>query len=196
MATYTIYKSLEKPVSTERYNVNVANKNCDVIDAELHKLDLKNESQDNLLATKEALNAKADQSLLDAHTGNTAIHVSTSDKDNWNAASVHADSAHARIDASKTEPSEINGNIMLNGIETTVYTHPSGPNPHNVSKEDIGLGNVENKNSAAIRDELTKENVIAALGYTPSVTDGGGISYSDSEPDVLSSGMTWIGNYL
>ncbi len=194
MATYTIYKGLEKPVSTERYNIGVANKNCDVIDAELHKLDLKNESQDSLLATKEALNAKADQTALDAHTGSTAIHVTTSDKENWNAAKAHADSTHARPDAVKAEASQINGNLIINGIETTVYTHPSGANPHNVTKEDIGLSNVENKNSAAIRNELTKENVIAALGYTPSVTDGGGISYSDSEPAALSTGMTWIGN--
>lgn len=55
MAGYTKYKNLEKPLSTEKYNVGVANKNSDVIDSELHKLDLKNESQDTLLATKESL---------------------------------------------------------------------------------------------------------------------------------------------
>lgn len=58
MATYTKYKSLEKPLSTERYNVAVANKNNDVIDSELHKLELKNQSQDSLLATKDALNSE------------------------------------------------------------------------------------------------------------------------------------------
>lgn len=36
-----------------------------------------------------------------------------------------------------------------------------------ISKENIGLGNVENKNSATIRGELTKANVTNALGYTP-----------------------------
>lgn len=40
-------------------------------------------------------------------------------------------------------------------------------NPHNITKEQIGLGNVENKSSAAIRGELTKSNVTNALGYTP-----------------------------
>lgn len=35
------------------------------------------------------------------------------------------------------------------------------------TKEEIGLGNVENKSSETIRKELTKENVISALGYTP-----------------------------
>lgn len=35
------------------------------------------------------------------------------------------------------------------------------------TKSDIGLGNVENKSSATIRGELTKDNVTSALGYTP-----------------------------
>lgn len=192
MATYTIYKGLEKPVSTERYNIGVANKNSDLIDSELHKLDLKNESQDNLLATKESLNTKADQAALDTHIGNAAIHVTASDKDHWNNAGSHATSAHARTDATKTERSETNGNLLIDGTETTVYLHPEGTNPHGTTKNDIGLGNVENKSSATIRSELTKENVTAALGYTPS--GGTGITYSDSEPDQASSGMTWIGN--
>ena len=39
-------------------------------------------------------------------------------------------------------------------------------NPHKVTKTNVGLGNVENKSSATIRGELTKENVNKALGYT------------------------------
>lgn len=37
----------------------------------------------------------------------------------------------------------------------------------NISPENIGLGNVENKSSATIRGELTSSNVTTALGYTP-----------------------------
>lgn len=40
-------------------------------------------------------------------------------------------------------------------------------NPHNVTKADLGIENVENKNSETIRAELTKDNVTTALGYTP-----------------------------
>ena len=40
-----------------------------------------------------------------------------------------------------------------------------------VTKSDIGLGNVENKSSATIRGELTKDNVTKALGYTPPTTN-------------------------
>ena len=57
MPDYTQYKKLELPKSPERYNVQVFNKNNTVIDSEFHKLDLKNQSQDQLLATKESLHA-------------------------------------------------------------------------------------------------------------------------------------------
>ncbi len=44
-------------------------------------------------------------------------------------------------------------------------------NPHSVTKSQIGLGNVENKNGVTIRSEMTKEEVVDALGYTPPTTD-------------------------
>lgn len=54
MADLSTYKGLELPKGNERYNIEVVNKNNRIIDSELHKLDLKNESQDELLAAKEA----------------------------------------------------------------------------------------------------------------------------------------------
>ena len=57
----------------------------------------------------------------------------------------HSQSTHARTDATAVTASSTNGNIKINGIETTVYTHPgSGTNPHGTTKSDIGLGNVGN----------------------------------------------------
>lgn len=69
--------------------------------------------------------------------------------------------------ATKTEKSITNGNIKINGAEVNVYTHPSGTNPHNTTKSDIGLGNVENKSSSTIRGELTTVDINKALGFTP-----------------------------
>ena len=40
-------------------------------------------------------------------------------------AETHVASTHARADATKTEKSNTNGNIKINGTETTVYTHPT-----------------------------------------------------------------------
>lgn len=50
MADLSTYKGLELPKSNERYNIEIVNNNNRIIDSELHKLDLKNESQDELLA--------------------------------------------------------------------------------------------------------------------------------------------------
>ena len=44
-------------------------------------------------------------------------------------------------------------------------------NPHSVTKSQIGLGNVENKSGATIRGEMTKSEVVDALGYTPPTSD-------------------------
>lgn len=75
------------------------------------------------------------------------------------------------VGATKVEDSPTNGYIKIDGVETEVYKHPGGTNPHGTTKSDVGLGNVENKSSATIRGELTQENVIDALGYTPPTSD-------------------------
>lgn len=94
----------------------------------------------------------------------------------------HANAAHARTDAMKVAASDANGYIHVyggsadspdeTGSEILVYTHPSvdgasSTNPHGTTKADVGLGNVENKDSATIRSEITSANVTTALGYTP-----------------------------
>ncbi len=61
MASYTQHKGLELPTSPEHYNIGVFNKNAMVIDSELHKLDIKNQSQDELLATKESLDSETER---------------------------------------------------------------------------------------------------------------------------------------
>jgi hypothetical protein len=48
-------------------------------------------------------------------------------------------------------------------------------NPHQVTKAQVGLGNVENKSSATIRSEITKQNIEAGLGYKPAELDEHGI---------------------
>ena len=40
-------------------------------------------------------------------------------------------------------------------------------NPHNVTTNDLGIENVENKSSETIRGELTYSDVVNGLGYIP-----------------------------
>lgn len=71
----------------------------------------------------------------------------------------------------------------------TAHTTDTG-NPHQVTKAQIGLGNVENKSSFAIREELTAQNVLNALGYTPEA-DGAyeqAAAYTDERISQLING--------
>ena len=87
----------------------------------------------------------------------------------------HSQSAHARVDATKVEASSTNGNIVVDESELTVYTHPTGAsatNPHNTTKADVGLGNVENKDVATIISEITKADITGKLGAATASNDG------------------------
>ena len=53
------------------------------------------------------------------------------------------------------------------GTILTTYTPNSAEKSLTLTKAMVGLGNVENKSSAAIREEITASNVTTALGYTP-----------------------------
>lgn len=52
------------------------------------------------------------------------------------------------------------------------------------NKEDIGLGNVDNKSSETIRGEITTVNITTALGYTPAELDGNGKVLIAQIPDI------------
>ena len=61
----------------------------------------------------------------------------------------------------------------------------------NITKANIGLGNVENKSSATIREEITSANITTALGFTPINAElkgvNGGIAELDSAGKVPAS---------
>lgn len=55
---------------------------------------------------------------------------------------------------------------------TNLISHISNKdNPHDVTKDQLGLENVENKSSETIRSEITTDDIVDALGYTPIQTD-------------------------
>ena len=66
----------------------------------------------------------------------------------------------------KAKFNEVDEKISAN--ESVILSHKNDQNnPHNVTKSQLNLGNVEDKSSETIRSEITKENVTTALGYTP-----------------------------
>lgn len=123
-------------------------------------------------ALQTEVNGKATSSALTSHTG------STSNPHKVTAAQVGADpsgtasTAVSNHNSSTTAHSDIRTEVgkKANASDLTSHTGNTS-NPHNVTKAQVGLGNVENKSSATIRGELTKTDVTTALGYTPPTQD-------------------------
>ncbi|MCM8710547.1 hypothetical protein M2651_05840 [Clostridium sp. SYSU_GA19001] len=89
-----------------------------------------------------------------------------------------------------------NGNIKINGTETTVYTHPgSGTNPHGTTKADVGLGNVDNtadvNKNVLSATKLTTSRTIAASGdVTGTATSFDGSANITIPMTLANSGVT------
>ena len=88
-----------------------------------HKHDNLYDTKGSAATVQQNLNAVSDE--LGDHTGDSNIHVTVDNKTNWNTAYTHSQAAHARTDATKVADSTTNGNILINGTETTVYSHPN-----------------------------------------------------------------------
>lgn len=111
-------------------------------------------------------------STLTGETGKIYVDTATNKTYRWSG------SAYVEISASLALGTT-SSTAYRGDYGNTAYTHSqkTSGNPHNVTKSDVGLGNVENKSSATIRGELTKTNVTDALGYTPPTTN---TTYSDA----------------
>ena len=124
----------------------------------------------------------------DTESGTTSLPLSITDDDGHVALKVDGTSitidsdgvVHATIDDafSLTSENAVQNKVVkakfdevdqkINANETTISSHKNDQNnPHNVTKSQLNLGNVEDKSSETIRSEITKENVTTALGYTP-----------------------------
>ena len=98
--------------------------------------------------------------------------------DRGNTAYTHSQSTHARTDATATAGSTTNGNIKINGTETTVYTHPV----HSAKSSGLYKVTVDSSGHVSAATAVTKSD-ITALGipgsdtntnyyHTPSHTSG------------------------
>lgn len=80
----------------------------------------------------ETVATKANASTLTAHTGNTTIHVTSTERDNWNAAKTHANSAHAPSNAEENQNAfsnvVVNGTTISADTKTDTLTFVAGSN--------------------------------------------------------------------
>ena len=95
-------------------------------------------------------------------TGKIYVDISTNLTYRWGG------SAYVEISPSLAL-GETSGTAYRGDYGAIAYAHSQKRrgNPHGVTKSDIGLGKVENKSSADIRNDITEANVTTALGYTP-----------------------------
>lgn len=131
--------------------------------------------------TKLIVGSNTSTTNLDTNNGNTYFRLFD---DTTNRATIGISG-----DDATTVSSDANGNILItshdtqtsvtwdtaenklvetyDGVASDIVTAATLKTAINVTKSDLGLGNVENKSSATIRSELTSANVTTALGFTP-----------------------------
>ncbi len=131
---YTTHYKLQKDLTIEKYDVNVVNMNSDIIDSALHRLDIKDQAQDNLLATKETLNSEISR----ATTKEAEI------SEDLNSEIIRAKEVENNLSSNISE--ESNRAIMAeNLIQESLSTHNADKaNPHKVTPEQLNLGKVDN----------------------------------------------------
>ena len=66
-----------------------------------------------------------------------------------------------------TEYDQLIKNYVGNVLEVIKVHIGNKGNPHSVTKEQVGLTNVEDKSSETIRGEITYSNIVNGLGYIP-----------------------------
>lgn len=134
----------------------------------------------------------SDMTAIQTLVGDTAVssQISTATSEILTSANTYTDNKIADLINGAPTTLDTLGEIatamednadVVSAIETSIGTKANASdltvhvgntsNPHGVTKAQLGLGNVENKSSATIREELTKANVTDALGYTPPTTN-------------------------
>lgn len=161
LLNYTTHYRLQKDLTVEKYDVNVVNMNSDIIDSALHRLDLKNESQDELLATKEALNSEITRATSKE---NDIIEDLTSE----------ISRAKSAENAASNNLLEENTRALLaeETIRTSFQEHISNEsNPHSVTKTQVGLENVDNTSDMDKPVSIAQQNALDTVLSTHNTSD-------------------------
>lgn len=172
---YTTHYRLQKDLTVEKYDVNVVNMNSDIIDSALHRLDLKNESQDELLATKESLNSEITRATSKENDiiGDLTSEISRAKSaENLNSNNISEESTRALL------AEESISNSLQNHISDEA-------NPHNITKEQLELGNVDNTSDMDKPVSIAQQNSLDSALSTHNTSE---ISHSDIR--LLISGLT------
>lgn len=168
---------------------NVENKSSATIRGEITASDIQDIGVTGVKGSSESTYRKGNVNITKANIG-------LSNVENKSSATIRGELTSSDvIDALGYTPTE-DGNIpsklpnpsaltlQANGTSLGSYDG-STAKTFNITKSNIGLGNVENKSSATIRSELTSSDIEDALGYIPAQDGGDGSTpIADNITDV------------
>ena len=137
---------------------------------------------------------KADVSELNAHTGNTIVHVTDTERTNWNAAKAYADSIHAPNDAEKN----IIVGVQKNGTDLTVDASTRKVNisvPTKVSELTNDSGYAKTSDIPAAYDDTAIKNRVTATESAITTLNGTGTgSVKQTVDNALNDFATKVSN--
>ena len=124
--------------------------------------------------------AGAVQTNLDTHASNTTLHITATERTNWNAAKTHADSAHApsNAQANVIESIKVNGTAQTITSKSVNITVPTD----NASLTN-GAGYIT---SSAITNKADKATTLSGYGITN--------AYTKTEMDAALAGKSASGH--
>lgn len=129
---------------------------------------------------------KLTQAMLDK-LDNIAAEAEVNVQSDWNVTDTRSD-AYIKNKPTSMPASDVSAWAKASTKPSYAWTEigskPSAfpPSSHTHTNAQVGLGNVENKSGATIRSEMTKAEVVAALGYTPPETT---IGYKHPDSGVI-----------
>ena len=143
----------------------------------------------------ETVATKANTSALTSHTGNTTVHITSTERTNWNAAKTHADSAHAPT----TNATQTASGLMSADDKTKLDGITAGANKYTLPSAGTSLGGVKSGGDVTISSGLITVNddshnhVISNVDGLQSALDAkaasghthGDIYYTETEVDTL-----------
>lgn len=138
------------------------------------------EHEEVVSALNDAIGSKASQSELDTHTGNSTIHITASERTNWNTAKTHADSAHApsNAQANVIETVKVNGTALTSSNKSVDIPVPSvGNGTITIKQAGTTKGTFTTNQSGNTTIELTDNNTT----YSVATTSANGLMSKDDK---------------
>lgn len=146
----------------------------------------------------ETVSAKANTSSLTSHTGNTTVHITATERTNWNAAKAHADSAHAPT----TNASQTASGLMSKADKIKLDGVAEGANNYTLPSAGSSLGGVKSGGDVTISSGVITVNddshnhIISNVDGLQSALDSkaasghnhDGVYYTETETDTLLEG--------